>query len=117
MAKPDDMVSYLKEEFEGWSPEVHALLDATRTTGKVQARDLYDRPPSMWKSWSEGCVTMLGDAVHPMMPNLGQGGCQALEDGFELAELLASMKKKSEIPQVLQRFYHAPLAHSCGAGY
>jgi len=109
MAKPEDMESYLKEEFKDWSPEVHALLDATRTTGTVEARDLYDRPPSLWKSWSEGCVTMLGDAVHPMMPNLGQGGCQALEDGFELAQLLASVKEKSEIPEVLQCFYRKRL--------
>jgi len=109
MAKPEDMVSYLREEFSEWSVEVHALLDATRSTGTVEARDLYDRPPSLWKSWSEGCVTMLGDAVHPMMPNLGQGGCQALEDGFELAELLASVKEKSEIPEVLQSFYHKRL--------
>jgi len=108
-AKPEDMVSYLKEEFADWCLEVHALLDATRSTGTVEARDLYDRPPSLWKSWSEGCVTMLGDAVHPMMPNLGQGGCQALEDGFELAEVLASVKDKAEIPEALQCFYHKRL--------
>jgi zeaxanthin epoxidase len=28
-----------------------------------------------------GNVVLMGDAVHPMMPNLGQGGCQAIEDG------------------------------------
>mmetsp|Transcript_7643 Transcript_7643/g.15972 ORF Transcript_7643/g.15972 Transcript_7643/m.15972 type:complete len:623 (+) Transcript_7643:55-1923(+) len=108
-AKPDDMVSFLKEEFKDWSLEVHALLDATRSTGKVEARDLYDRPPSLTRSWSEGCVTMLGDAVHPMMPNLGQGGCQALEDGFVLADLLGSVQERAEIPEVLQRFYHKRL--------
>lgn len=35
-------------------------------------RDLYDRRPSVLKSWSKNSVTMIGDAVHPMMPNLGQ---------------------------------------------
>ena len=28
----------------------------------------------------QGNVVLMGDAVHPMMPNLGQGGCQAIED-------------------------------------
>ena len=30
---------------------------------------------------------LLGDAVHPMMPNLGQGGCQAIEDAYEQANI------------------------------
>lgn len=32
----------------------------------MEQRDLYDRRPSVLKSWSEGHVTMLGDAVHPV---------------------------------------------------
>jgi len=34
-------------------------------------------------------VTLLGDAAHPMTPNLGQGGCQAIEDALVLARCLA----------------------------
>ena len=34
-------------------------------------------------------MTLLGDAAHPMTPNLGQGGCQAVEDAVVLAERLA----------------------------
>ncbi|KAJ7297672.1 hypothetical protein O6H91_Y043100 [Diphasiastrum complanatum] len=30
-------------------------------------------------------ITLAGDALHPMTPNLGQGGCLALEDGVILA--------------------------------
>lgn len=55
----------------------------------VEQRDLYDRRPELFRSWTDGCVTLLGDAVHPMMPNLGQGGCQAVEDAYVLAEELA----------------------------
>jgi hypothetical protein len=32
-----------------------------------------------WSPWSEGAVAICGDAAHPMMPNLGQGGCQSTE--------------------------------------
>jgi 2-polyprenyl-6-methoxyphenol hydroxylase-like FAD-dependent oxidoreductase len=34
-------------------------------------------------------VALLGDAAHPMTPNLGQGGCQAIEDAVVLADALA----------------------------
>jgi 2-polyprenyl-6-methoxyphenol hydroxylase-like FAD-dependent oxidoreductase len=32
-----------------------------------------------------------------MMPNLGQGGCQAIEDGFILTDLLCGVKEKSQL--------------------
>lgn len=51
----------------------------------IQCR--YDRPPLVLKGWAKGKVAVLGDAAHPMMPNLGQGGCQAMEDGYRLAQV------------------------------
>ncbi|MCB0009796.1 MAG: FAD-dependent monooxygenase, partial [Anaerolineales bacterium] len=41
------------------------------------------------KRWYAGRVVLLGDAAHAMTPNLGQGGAQAIEDGYFLAWLLA----------------------------
>jgi len=43
-----------------------------------------DPPPR----WTEGRITLLGDAAHPMMPTLAQGAAQALEDGVALARWL-----------------------------
>jgi 2-polyprenyl-6-methoxyphenol hydroxylase-like FAD-dependent oxidoreductase len=40
--------------------------------------------------WSAGRVVFLGDAAHPMTPNLGQGGCQAIEDAIVLDACLAA---------------------------
>ena len=37
---------------------------------QVEQRDLYDRAPQL--NWAAGNVCLLGDAAHPMMPNLGQ---------------------------------------------
>ncbi|KAL0343694.1 UNVERIFIED_CONTAM: Zeaxanthin epoxidase, chloroplastic [Sesamum angustifolium] len=49
----------------------------------ILRRDIYDRTPTL--SWGKGRVTLLGDSVHAMQPNLGQGGCMAIEDGYQLA--------------------------------
>ena len=47
-----------------------------------------DREPN--KNWGAGHMTLLGDAIHPTTPNLGQGGCQAMEDAFVLERSLPS---------------------------
>jgi len=68
----------------------------------IAQRDLYDRPPSVLKSWAKGNTVMIGDAVHPMMPNLGQGGCQAIEDAYVLAQRLGAVTDRNNIPFTLQ---------------
>jgi len=100
---------YLRDLFssgkEGrWSEEVFKVLDET-PEDVIEQRDLYDRPPSLFKSWAKGNAVMIGDAVHPMMPNLGQGGCQAIEDAYVLAQRLAVVKDRKDVPSALQGFY------------
>jgi salicylate hydroxylase len=74
----------LTDTFAGWNDYLHRLF---RTSDKYYKWALYDRDPI--EAWGRGTVTMLGDAVHPMLPYLGQGACTAVEDGCVLAELLA----------------------------
>lgn len=47
-----------------------------------------------------------------MMPNLGQGGCQAIEDTFVLADELCSITDKSQIPEALQNYYRRRIVRS-----
>ncbi len=47
-------------------------------------RNLWPSSPA-----GQGCITFAGDALHPSTPNLGQGGCMALEDAVILAQALA----------------------------
>jgi 2-polyprenyl-6-methoxyphenol hydroxylase-like FAD-dependent oxidoreductase len=49
---------------------------------------MIDREPLV--NWSRGATTLLGDAAHPMLQYIAQGGCQALEDALCLAEMVAS---------------------------
>lgn len=101
--KPDGSAPFLKNIFEGWSDDIHHILDATKEN-EIEQRDLYDRPPSVLKPWTKGNVALLGDSVHAMMPNLGQGGCQAVEDAFVLVQELETIESKSEIKDKLNRY-------------
>jgi 2-polyprenyl-6-methoxyphenol hydroxylase-like FAD-dependent oxidoreductase len=76
----------LLELFKGWHEPIETLIRASGT--KVLRNDIYDREPA--RSWGRGRVTLLGDAAHPMTPDLGQGACQAIEDALELAKFLHS---------------------------
>jgi 2-polyprenyl-6-methoxyphenol hydroxylase-like FAD-dependent oxidoreductase len=55
---------------------------------------LRDREPLA--TWSQGRVTMLGDAAHPMTPFLGQGACIAIEDGLVLGRAFAAAASVDE---------------------
>jgi len=94
---------FMREEFDGWSDEIFQLIDST-PVDEVEQRDLYDRPPSV--SWKSGRVVLLGDAAHPMMPNLGQGGCMAIEDAFVLGRELgeAGAVDGPSVPVALKRY-------------
>lgn len=104
--KPDGNSLYLQNIFEGWSKDIHHILKATKEN-EIEQRDLYDRPPTTFKSWADekGGVVLLGDAIHAMMPNLGQGGCQAIEDAFVLEQIISGAKTKSEVVSRLQNNY------------
>jgi 2-polyprenyl-6-methoxyphenol hydroxylase-like FAD-dependent oxidoreductase len=66
-------------------PEIAKVIEATESPSVVR-HELFDRKPI--KSWVEGHVALLGDAAHPMLPFLGQGACQALEDAQALGQAL-----------------------------
>jgi salicylate hydroxylase len=73
----------LAASFAGWDPRVVELLS------KVESCfwwGLYDRKPLA--SWTKGRLVLLGDAAHAMLPHLGQGVNQAIEDGVALALFL-----------------------------
>jgi len=89
-ALPTGMVTLGKREevlerYTGWHESLLRLFAAADTWYKWA---LYDRDPI--PQWTRGRITLLGDAAHPMLPYLGQGACQAIEDGAVLATALSA---------------------------
>lgn len=77
--------SRLAAEFAGWDPWIVGLLRQVTSTFWW---GLYDREP--FTTWTNGRLTLLGDAAHPMLPHLGQGANQAAEDAVTVATVLGA---------------------------
>ncbi|MCL2586242.1 MAG: FAD-dependent monooxygenase, partial [Streptosporangiales bacterium] len=93
----------LKEQFAGWDPAIHSVIDAISGPGGTGFLwGMYDREPL--PRWSDGRLTLLGDAAHPMLPHLGQGVNQALEDAVTLGVLLGTVKDPADIPGTLAHY-------------
>ena len=83
-SEPGAPVDILKR-FSHWAAEPRALIAIPDTWAKWA---LFERPAL--RTWSDGPVTLLGDAAHPALPFLAQGAAMAIEDAAVLADCLAS---------------------------
>jgi len=73
--------------FAGWAAPVQQLIAAINpeTTNRVEIHDI-----EPFSRFVKGRVALLGDAAHSTTPDIGQGGCAAMEDAIVLASTLAS---------------------------
>jgi salicylate hydroxylase len=90
-------VAEVLARYDGWHPIVRGLIEAFPETF-IWA--LHDRAPL--PRWSDGRITLLGDACHPMLPMMAQGAAQSIEDGATLAALLTAMP--GDVPGALARY-------------
>ena len=70
-------------DYKGWNEHIHRMI---RGAPQLYKWALVGRPPM--ERWTQGRVTLLGDACHPMLPFLASGAVMAIEDGFVLARAL-----------------------------
>ena len=84
--------------FNKWHKPIDHLLDETPAEIILQ-NNICDIAP--FASWTNGRVTLLGDAAHPTTPNMGQGACMAMESAYVLAHAL---NEESDYRSALKRY-------------
>jgi salicylate hydroxylase len=84
--------------YPGWHTNLQQLFARAE---RVFKWGLFDRDPMA--AWSQGRVTLLGDAAHPMLPFLSQGAAMAIEDGYVLAACLAGAADPAAALQEYER--------------
>jgi 2-polyprenyl-6-methoxyphenol hydroxylase-like FAD-dependent oxidoreductase len=94
---------FLNESFRHWHEPIAQLIDDTPEDAYIRG-DLYDRPRPSQLCWNR--VVLIGDAAHPVTPDLGQGGCLAIEDAAVLARCF---ELAAEVPRALELYEQARL--------
>jgi FAD-dependent urate hydroxylase len=80
-----DVRAELAEHFSGWPEPVQNLI-ARLNPAQTNRLEIHDMGPIT--QFVRGRVALLGDAAHTTTPDLGQGGCQAMEDSAVLTRYL-----------------------------
>jgi 6-hydroxynicotinate 3-monooxygenase len=91
-------VHELRAAFAGFHPQVQHVLEACPSVHKWA---LFDRDPL--PRWSDGNVTLLGDACHPMTPYMAQGAAMAIEDAAVLSRCLNGVARAG-VADAFRRF-------------
>ncbi|KAK8314861.1 hypothetical protein V6Z12_D01G200300 [Gossypium hirsutum] len=87
---PVKLKQFVMSKLEDIPNEMKSVVGKTELDAIASSPLRYRRPwELLWGNISKGNVCVAGDALHPMTPDLGQGGCAALEDGVVLARCIA----------------------------
>ena len=99
----------LLEIFDGFEPVLKTFLSKAEP-GTIKVWPLYDM--AQLPTYVQGRMALIGDAAHPFLPHLAQGGAQAIEDGVALATMLSSGVQKSDVPLRLELYNDARYGRS-----
>ncbi|TXG64862.1 hypothetical protein EZV62_011856 [Acer yangbiense] len=93
---PAKMKQFVLSKCHNLPDRIKAVIENT-LLDSISSSPLRYRHPweVLWGNISKGNVCVAGDALHPMTPDLGQGGCAALEDGIILARCIAAALMKT----------------------
>ncbi|PZU87532.1 MAG: monooxygenase [Chryseobacterium sp.] len=84
----------LLEEFRNFHPGILEIISKTFKENII-LNDIIDLKPM--NNWSAENLCLIGDAAHATTPNMGQGGCQAVEDAYILSKLLVNDKDWNKV--------------------
>lgn len=90
----------MKADFAGWHGNIQAIID-NADRDQCFRWAMNNRPPV--ENWSTARVTLLGDAAHPSLPYMAQGGAMAIEDGAVLARALSAAPSVPDALRLYQR--------------
>ncbi len=93
------------DALKDWSPALTKLVAAQRTFQRYVIRH---RDPV--ENWTDGSVTLLGDAAHPMVQYIAQGAAMALEDAICIASEFA--RNEHDIPTALSAYQNIRIVRS-----
>jgi 2-polyprenyl-6-methoxyphenol hydroxylase-like FAD-dependent oxidoreductase len=96
--QPGELKDFLKKEYSLFGDLAIEIIESA-TEEKIIRTDLFDLKPI--SAWTRGRIALLGDAAHATTPNLGQGGAQAIEDGYVMA---LSLSENKNIESALEKY-------------
>ncbi len=97
--EPEGTKQKLKRLFGNWHYPIPELIENTEN---ILKNSLSDRIPH--KGWTKGNITLIGDAAHPTTPNLGQGGCMAIEGAYLLAKCINKYGLSSKAYEIYEKY-------------
>jgi 2-polyprenyl-6-methoxyphenol hydroxylase-like FAD-dependent oxidoreductase len=102
--EPDGAKAKLQRWVANWHQPIPDVIRRTDASAIIKT-DICDRLPT--RRWSKASCTLLGDAAHPTTPNMGQGGCMAIEDAVVLARCLSDSADTSAAFHDYERIRYA----------
>ena len=96
-----EVKEFLLHLFANYHGTMHQIIHSL-DPASIYEDSIFDRVP-LDPPWGEQAVTLIGDASHPVQPNLGQGGCMAIEDAYELSRYLIG-NPRAEVADLLRQF-------------
>ncbi len=90
----------MKADFAGWHDNIQAIID-NADKDQCFRWAMNNRPPA--ENWRTARTTLLGDAAHPSLPYMAQGGAMAIEDGAVIARALTQETDVGEALELYQR--------------
>lgn len=93
----------VKERYKGWDARLQRIFDNAEDKDILEWK-LCDIEPMNDYTFPEGKMVLLGDACHAMLPTAAQGAGMSIEDGVAVAEILARIRHKDEIPAAMKSY-------------